>query len=103
MTEIVHQVYARYRFRKYFTLEKVGRVRFEIDPQTGLIVASRALVKLMPVGGFDGFMLTLPLDTQAPVRSQPKRPPQLPTRKRSRTRSFTIRSTLNKPDRITCP
>jgi hypothetical protein len=78
MAEIVHQVYARYRFRKYFTLEKVGRIRFEIDPQTGLIVASRALVKLMPVGGFDGFMLTLPLDTEAPVRSQPKRPPQLP-------------------------
>jgi hypothetical protein len=52
--EVTHQLYARYRFRRNFTLEKCGRIRYEIDPQTGLIVASRALVKLMPVGGFDG-------------------------------------------------
>jgi hypothetical protein len=32
----------------------------------------------MPVGGFDGFMLTLPFDTQPPDRPQPKRHPQQP-------------------------
>lgn len=78
MPEIVHQVFARYRFRKYFTLEKCGRIRYEIDPKTGLIVASRALVKLMPVGGFDGLMMALPLDQEPPPRPQPKRPAQLP-------------------------
>ena len=79
MPEIVHQLFARYRFRSYFTLEKCGRIRYEIDPQTGLIVASRALVKLMPVGGFDGTMMALPLDAEPPLRQQkPARPAQLP-------------------------
>jgi hypothetical protein len=78
MPEIVHQVFARYRFRQHFTLEKCGRIRYEIDPKTGLIVASRALVKLMPVGGFDGLMMALPLDQEPPPRQQPKRPAQLP-------------------------
>lgn len=78
MPEIVHNVFARYRFRRYFTLEKAGRIRYELDPRTGLIVASRSLVKLLPVGGFDGFLLGLPLDTEPPPRPQPKRPAQLP-------------------------
>jgi hypothetical protein len=78
MPEIVHQVFARYRFRHQFTLEKVGRVRYEIDPKTGLIVASRALVKLMPVGGFDGLMMALPLGEDPPPRPPPKRTAQLP-------------------------
>jgi hypothetical protein len=75
--EVTHQLYARYRFRRNFTLEKCGRIRYEIDPQTGLIVASRALVKLMPVGGFDGLMMALPLDQEPPPRPQQKRE-QLP-------------------------
>ena len=74
--EVTHQLYARYRFRHNFTLEKCGRIRYEIDPQTGLIVASRALVKLMPVGGFDGLMMALPLDQEPPPRPQPKRAAQ---------------------------
>jgi hypothetical protein len=77
MTEIIHQVFARYRFRHHFTLEKVGRVRYEMDPKTGLLVAARSLVKLMPVGGFDGLMMSLPLDQEPPPRPQPKRTPQL--------------------------
>jgi hypothetical protein len=78
MKEITHQLFARYRFRHAFTLEKVGRIRYEIDPQTGLILASRSIVKLMPVGGFDGFILGIPLDAEAPPRPLPKRPAQLP-------------------------
>lgn len=74
--EVTHQLYARYRFRKYFTLEKAGRIRYELDQQTGLILASRSLIKLMPVGGFDGFMLGLPLDAEPPPRPQPTRPAQ---------------------------
>ncbi len=73
MPEIVHQLFARYRFRNYFTLEKVGRIRYELDPATGLIVASRALVKLMPVGGFDGTMMGLPLDAEPPPRTAARR------------------------------
>lgn len=74
--EITHQLYARYRFRNTFTLEPAGRIRYEIDPQTGLIVASRAIVKMMPVGGFDGLILGVPLTAPPPERPQPKRPPQ---------------------------
>jgi len=74
--EVTHQLYARYRFRRNFTLEKCGRIRYEIDPQTGLIIASRALVKLMPVGGFDGLMMALPLDQEPPPRPQQKPTPQ---------------------------
>jgi hypothetical protein len=78
MPEIIHDVFARYRFRSYFTLEKAGRIRYEIDPQTGLIVASRALVKLLPVGGFDGNLLGLPLGMEPPPRPQQKRQQQTP-------------------------
>lgn len=78
MPEITHQLFARYRFRNHFTLEKVGRIRYETDPDSGLIVASRSLVKLMPVGGFDGFILGLPFGVEAPPRPQQKRPAQLP-------------------------
>lgn len=78
MPEITHQLFARYRFRRQFTLEKVGRIRYETDPKTGLILASRSIVKLMPVGGFDGFMLGLPLDAEAPPRPQQSRQQQPP-------------------------
>jgi hypothetical protein len=74
--ELTHQLYARYRFRNTFTLEKVGRTTYEIDPQTGLILAARSIIKLMPVGGFDGFMLGLPLDAEPSPRPQPKRTAQ---------------------------
>lgn len=74
--EVIHQLYARYRFRNSFTLEKVGRATYEIDPQTGLILASKSIIKLMPVGGFDGYMLGLPLDAMPTPRPQQKRTAQ---------------------------
>jgi hypothetical protein len=76
--EVIHQIYARYRFRNYFTMEKAGRITYEFDPQTGLILQSKQIIKLMPVGGFDGFLHGLPLDAAAPPRPQQKRPAQAP-------------------------
>src|ERR1035438_4538745 len=73
---VTHQLYARYRFRRSFTLEKAGRITYEIDPQTGLILASRAIMKMMPVGGFDGLVLGIPLDAAPPPRPQPRPTPQ---------------------------
>jgi len=73
--EIIHQLYARYRFRNSFTFEKAGRTRYEMDPETGLLRASHSIVKLLPVGGFDGYLMGLPLDAEAPPRPQPKRTP----------------------------
>jgi hypothetical protein len=52
-------------------------MRYELDPKTGLIVASHTLLRSMPVGGFDGYLLGLPLDAPLPSRLQPKRPAQL--------------------------
>jgi len=73
----VHQVLARYRFRSSYSWELIGRVRYEYDPATGLILASHALLKTLPVGGFDGYVMGLPLDAAPPSRQQPKRPAQL--------------------------
>ena len=73
---VIHQLYARYRFRRNFSLEPAGRITYEIDPQTGLILASRAIMKMMPVGGFDGLVLGIPLDADPPQRPPPKLTPQ---------------------------
>ena len=78
MADIVYQILARYRFRNNYGWEQTGRIRYEFDPQTGLILASHALFKSMPVGGFDGDLLGLPLDAAPPSRQQPKRAAQLP-------------------------
>jgi hypothetical protein len=75
-SEVIHQLYARYRFRRNFSLEPAGRITYEIDPRTGLILASRAIMKMMPVGGFDGLVLGIPLDQPPPPRPQPKPAPQ---------------------------
>ncbi len=69
--DVIHRVIARYRFRNSRGWFDAGRIRYETDPATGLIVASHALIKGMPVGGFDGYMLGLPLDAPLPVRQQP--------------------------------
>lgn len=77
--ELIHRVLARYRFRNSRGWFDAGRIRYELDPQTGLIRASHALIKGMPVGGFDGYMLGLPLDAPPPARqAPPTRAAQIP-------------------------
>jgi hypothetical protein len=70
--EQIHRVFARYRFRNSRGWFDAGRIRYEVDPETGLIRASHALIKGMPVGGFDGYMLGLPINLPPPIRVEPE-------------------------------
>jgi len=76
--ELIHKAIARHRIRNSVDWVELGKVRYELDPRTGLLLRSHTVLKCLPIGGFDGYILGLPFDAELPP-TQPQ-PPQRPDR-----------------------
>jgi hypothetical protein len=75
--EPTHKAIARYRIRNSVDWVELGNGRFEYDAVTGKVSFAHALLKCMPIGGFDGYILFLPIDaTPPPLGPPPQRPGQ---------------------------
>jgi hypothetical protein len=72
--ELIHKAIARHRIRNSVDWVELGKVRYELDPRTGLILRSHTVLKCLPIGGFDGYILGLPFDAPLPSLHPPTPP-----------------------------
>ena len=78
--EIIHKAIARHRVRNAVDWIELGKIRYELDPVTGTVLSSHLVLKCLPIGGFDGYVLGLPLDAPLPSAGpEPRRPEQEPS------------------------
>lgn len=78
--EMTHKAIARHRVRNSVDWVELGKIRYELDPVTGHVLASHMVLKCLPIGGFDGYILGLPFDAPLPSAvPEPRRPADEPS------------------------